>query len=119
MAQVKHYSDELKFTVIQAVLSGSLTQASANRMYGIKGHSTIQKWIRKFEEQKHAAMPTNKRTKKHADSAAQLQAENARLRKELELERTKTLSLNVMIDIAEKEFKIPIRKKSGAKRLKK
>jgi len=49
----------------------------------------------------------------------QLEAENKRLREELELERLKTLSLNVMIDIAEEQYKIPIRKKSGAKQLKK
>jgi transposase len=49
----------------------------------------------------------------------ELEAENKRLREELGLERLRTLSLNVMIDIAEEQFKIPIRKKPGAKQLKK
>ena len=41
-----------------------------------------------------------------------------RLREELELERLRVLSLNVMIDLAEEAFKVPIRKKSGAKQQK-
>jgi hypothetical protein len=49
----------------------------------------------------------------------QLEAENKRLRQELEMERLRVLSLNVMIDLAEEQFKVPIRKKSGAKQLKK
>ena len=49
----------------------------------------------------------------------ELEAENKRLRAELDYERLRTLSLNVMIDIAEEQFKIPIRKKPGAKQSKK
>ncbi len=37
------------------------------------------------------------------------------LEKELEHEKLRTRALNTMIDIAEKELKISIRKKSGAK----
>jgi hypothetical protein len=44
-----------------------------------------------------------------------LEQENARLRKELERERLRSEALNIMIDIAEKELGVSIRKKSGAK----
>jgi hypothetical protein len=44
-----------------------------------------------------------------------LEQENERLRKELERERLRSEALNIMIDIAEKELGISIRKKSGAK----
>jgi hypothetical protein len=38
------------------------------------------------------------------------------LEKELKLEKLKTLALETVIDVAEKELKIDIRKKAGAKR---
>jgi hypothetical protein len=38
------------------------------------------------------------------------------LEKELEYEKLRTLALDTMINIAERELNIPIRKKSGAKR---
>jgi hypothetical protein len=60
-----------------------------------------------------------KKIKRHPQDLTQLEAENKRLREELELERLRSLSLNVMIDLAEEHFKVPIRKKSGAKQLKK
>jgi hypothetical protein len=48
-------------------------------------------------------------------SEESLEQENERLRKELERERLRSEALNIMIDIAEKELGISIRKKSGAK----
>ena len=48
--------------------------------------------------------------------AETLEQENARLRKALERAELRAEALDIMIDIAEKELKIPIRKKSGAKR---
>ena len=49
------------------------------------------------------------------DSAIAKDNEIMRLRLELERVRTLNLALNRMIDIAESELNIPIRKKSGAK----
>ena len=45
-----------------------------------------------------------------------LEDENKRLRRELELAKLRVEALDIMIDIAEEEFKIPIRKKPKAKR---
>jgi transposase len=47
---------------------------------------------------------------------AELSAEVRQLRKELEEARLYNKLLNAMIDIAEEQFEIPIRKKPGAKR---
>ena len=43
-----------------------------------------------------------------------LQAEIARLKKELRHEKMRADAYDMMIDLAEDAFKIPIRKKSGA-----
>ncbi|MDD5498783.1 MAG: hypothetical protein PHI10_04805 [Dehalococcoidales bacterium] len=45
-----------------------------------------------------------------------LQAEVAKLQKELKHEQLRADAYDTMIDIAESQFNIPIRKKAGAKR---
>ena len=117
MEEVNYYSDEFKKSVVQEVLSGQICKDEARRRYGIRGKSTVLNWIRKFDTSRTHPMK-KKRTPQQRDTS-ELEAENKRLREELELERLRTLSLNVMIDLAEEHFKVPIRKKSGAKQLKK
>lgn len=111
--KVNPYTDDFKMMVIKEVMSGHISKADARRQYGIKGKSAILNWIRIFEPSRAFEMK-KKRDSIHRDSA-ELEAENKRLREELDLERLRVLSLNVMIDIAEGQFKVPIRKKSGAK----
>jgi len=117
MKKVNYYTDEGKKFIVGEVLSGRLGKDEARRKYGIKGKSSVLDWIRKFDTSYAHPMKT-KRQPQQRDTSA-LEAENKRLREELELERLRTLSLNVMIDLAEEHFKVPIRKKSGAKQLKK
>jgi transposase len=117
MREVNHYTDEFKKSVIKEVLEGHICKDEARRYYGIKGKSTVLNWIRKFDISQNHEM-AKKRIQPYPETA-QLEAENKRLREELELERLRVLSLNVMIDLAEEQLKVPIRKKSGAKQLKK
>jgi hypothetical protein len=46
----------------------------------------------------------------------ELEVRVKKLEAELEREQFRTMALNTMIDIAERELKVDIRKKSGAKR---
>jgi len=117
MENVNYYSDEFKKYVVNEVLSGHIGKDEARRRYKIKGKSAVLNWIRKFGEQQTFEM----RKKGHPLNGitSELEIENKRLREELELERLRVLSLNVMIDLAEEQFKVPIRKKLGAKQLKK
>ena len=117
MKKVNYYSDEFKKSVVDEVLKGVLNKEEARYKYGIKGSSAVLNWIRKFDVSNSLEMK-KKRTPQPKETT-QLEAENKRLREELELERLRVLSLNVMIDLAEEHFKVPIRKKSGAKQLKK
>ena len=113
MKKVNYYSDVFKEMVVKEVLDGLISKEEARRKYGLKGSSSVLNWIRKFEAEKKEQMSGKKTispTEQH-----ELELENKRLREELEIERLRTLSLNVMIDIAEDQFKIPIRKKSGTK----
>ena len=116
MKKPTKYADDFKESVVKEVLDGIITKEEAKRRYGIRGSSAVLNWIRNFEYTQSVNMEKIKKTGK---SLEELEAENARLKQELELEQLRTRALNVMIDIAENQFKIPIRKKPGAKQSKK
>lgn len=44
-----NYSEALKLEVVEAIVGKKLSQAEACSRYGIKGHSTILKWMRKYQ----------------------------------------------------------------------
>jgi transposase len=117
MRTVTYYSDEFRKSVVKEVLEGHICKDEARRRYGIKGKSAVLNWIRKFDASQIHEM--KKQHPPQTQPPSELETENKRLREELELERLRTLSLNVMIDLAEEQFKIPIRKKPGAKQWKK
>jgi len=97
--------------VLSEVLSGSISREAAKRKYGIGGNSTITKWIVKFGNMKNPKVETDSKESK----SIEVNDEIAFLKKALELERLKSEAYSEMITIAEKEFNIQIRKKSGAK----
>jgi transposase-like protein len=115
----KHYTDKFKQDVIQKVLDGKMSREEVQRKYSIKGHSSVTRWMNKNDVSILSSMKTIPSNIEPVKSLQELQAENRRLRQELDFELLRVRALNVMIDIAEDQFKIPIRKKPGAKQLKK
>jgi len=94
------------------------------------GHTTVWRWISIFageNPQTSPDMPKEIKTQQAKISGTQndqdprnaeiqsLEREIARLRAELERAEIKAELYNKMIDLAEEKFKIPVRKKSGAK----
>ena len=116
MKKVKQYSDEFKNKVVEEVLSGQMCKEEAKRKYGIGGSSTVLKWIRKFEGSRPKKLFMSEKKEKTVE---QLKLRIEQLKHQLEYEKLKSEAFDTMIDIAEKEFKIPIRKKYGAKQFKK
>lgn len=91
--------------------------------------TTVMRWIANFAEKNpHKAPIMERRSPKSEPQVVQeplkelpedvkeLQAEVARLKKELRHEKMRADAYDMMIDLAEDAFKIPIRKKSGAER---
>ncbi len=116
MKKVNHYSDDFKRKVVNEVLRGEICKEEARRKYGIGGSTTVLKWIRKFEGSKPKNLFMSEKKEQTVD---QLKLENEQLKRQLEYEKLKSTTFDTMIDIAEEEFKIPIRKKPGAKQSKK
>jgi transposase len=46
--EVIRYSEAFKLSVVQEVEAGGLAFDEVGRKYGVKGHATICKWVRKY-----------------------------------------------------------------------
>jgi len=116
----QQYSEEFKWKVVQEVLNGEISQAEAKRKYNIKSNSAILYWTRQFsgiknyrtsrevylpEQDKIVESPKDRKIRELEDS--------------LEKEKNRALLYEKMIEVAEEEYGLSIRKKSGAKQLEK
>jgi len=94
------------------VVSGSISKEAAKRKYGIKGNSAITKWMCKFGYIGNPYQPTEvMESKDLSDDPADLKLRIKELEKALAEAKLSSEAYSTMIDIAEQEFKIPIRKK--------
>jgi len=118
--KVKALTDEEKLAVVQEYLTTSASIPELKSKYGFRGNGNIYKWMRKFGLKKpsEGEIKLNHAMAKEKDKTLQerlLEAENKKLKQELEHEKLRTLALTTLIDVAERELKIDIRKKRGAK----
>ncbi|MBD0332437.1 MAG: transposase [Chitinophagaceae bacterium] len=119
------YDQAFKNTICLEVINGNLSLAEAKAMYAIKGAGTIYRWIKEFT--KHAEnnnldlinttnpVANQKAQTSNDEKAQDLIKKNEGLQAALELAKLKITALEVMIDVAESELNIDIRKKSGTK----
>lgn len=115
----KDYSLSFKLQVVQEVESCELSIKESLRKYGIQSHSTVLGWIRKYgtfdreyEVQKAMIKTPEQRIFELEQRVKLLEQQKASLEKAIDIAQEKAIFFNMMVDIAEKEFKIPIRKKS-------
>ena len=108
-----------KLSVISEIECVQISVTDATRKYGIQGRSTVVNWLRKFgtfdwENQTPSNMPKSKDQKilELEQKIKLLEKQKAFLEKQAETADKKVLFFDMMIDMAEKEFNIPIRKKS-------
>lgn len=111
----RRYSDSFKREVIREVQEGHLSKAEALRKYNIPGSSSIIDWIRKFADTdiQEPKMDYSKSDKE------ELIKRIKELERKLEDEQIRSFGYNKMIDIAEEQLKISIRKKPDTKQSKK
>ena len=119
MSEMKgvRFTEALKLHVVREVESGRISSSEANRRYGILGHSTILKWCRKYGRLPWVPLKGNKGLMDEKDiELLRLKNEIKELKRELENARMKNVVMETLVDVAERELKVPIRKKYGAKR---
>lgn len=115
----KDYSYAFKLSVVAEVERGELGIKAAARKYGIQSHSTVTNWLRKYgnfdwENKSSIKMPKSKDQKLYElqQQVKLLEKQKKELEKQVENADKKAIFFDMMIDIAEEELKIPIRKKS-------
>ena len=122
-----YFSDHEKKLIIEDYLSGSESKQSVyNRYTGYpaeKGKITM--WMRKFGIKDKFVKNTNfeimPKQKKDSEQSSEdfetltLKKRIAELEKQLQTAEMKAIAFSTMVDIAEKEFNIPIRKKHNTR----
>ena len=116
----KDYTMSFKLQIVQEIERGELSTHAACRKYGIQARSTIVQWLRKFgnfdwENQTPSNMPKSPE-QKIMELEAQvklLEKQKSYLEQQAFVADKKAIIFDMMIDIAEKEYQIDIRKNSS------
>lgn len=119
--KVNQFPDELKLKVVQEYVQTDQSQKELMLKYNIRGKNCIINWMRKFDLQAPSRQQIElqhamEKQKEKTPYEQELETKVRKLEEQLEYEQFRTLALNTMIDIAERDLKISIRKKAGAKR---
>lgn len=118
--QPRRYTAAEKLQIIDEFMNSGESMESFQVKYGM-GHCTLSRWMtnfglpntsqRRFIEMKEKLDTSPEKTLRERTLEARL----AQLEKELKVEKLKTEAANALIDVAEEELGIDIRKKAGAK----
>lgn len=120
----KKYSREARMSLVRQYYESGMSKYGFCKSHGLSGTALLISWLRTYEDEmkllssqkpiSELAMrkPTNESLQ---DEIASLKKRNKELEKALKMSQLETKSRDMMIDMAEAYFHIPIRKKSGVK----
>lgn len=115
----KDYSQTLKLRVVGEVERGELSTKQAQKKYGIQSRSTVVLWLRKYgnfdwDNQTPSNMPKSPEQKimELEAKVKLLEKQKALLEQQAHVADSKAIIFDMMIDLAEKEYQIDIRKNS-------
>ena len=113
----KDYSLSFKLQVVQEIESGQLERLEACHKYGIQARSTITQWLRKYGTFDWENLSESTMSKTPEQKILELEAkvkllEKQKARAEHLAERAdkKAILFDMLVDLAEKEYQIDIRK---------
>lgn len=115
MGKNRKFSDEFKLSVVKSFVSGASTQYSLCKKYSLS-RTSIRNWVRILAPDYKPTTADYNMVKK--SESEEIQSLKRALReKELELSREKMRAdfYETMVNVAEKQFNIEIRKKAGTK----
>ena len=114
------FTPAFKRRVAQAVQSNGMPLKEACKVYNVRTPSTIEHWIEAYNQENPELTASNKyvlskneENKDHTPTSQEVKA----LQQQLADAQLKIVALNTLIDVAEEQLKINIRKKPGAKQL--
>jgi transposase len=120
MKTTKRFTDEYRMLIIQDYLSSGASKNAIRKKYNLSGVGAISQWMRTFgiEDPKTYSIPIGFMPQKKSDESSEiveLKRQIDQLKASNVYFKMKNEALEMMIDLAEKELQIPIRKKSGTK----
>jgi transposase-like protein len=118
----KDYSLSLKLQIVQEIEQGLLTTTGALEKYGVQAASTVRTWLKKYGKfdyqytiQKEMSKTPEQRILELEQQVRLLEKQKNRAEYLADRADKKAILFDMMIDYAEKEFNIPIRKKQEPK----
>jgi transposase-like protein len=118
----KDYTMQFKLQVVKEIEEGIFTASQAQRNYGIQCRHTVINWLDKYgnfdpsyKVKKIIMKTAEQRLLELEQENSQLRKQKSALEQELSDSSNKIILFDMMIKLAEKEYKIPIRKNSVPK----
>lgn len=115
----KDYSMSLKLQIVSDIERGLISITQTRKQYGIQSHATVLNWLRKFgnfdwENQTPSNMPKSLEQKimELEAKVKLLEKQKSFLEQQSYVADKKVIIFDMLIDIAEKEYQIDIRKNS-------
>lgn len=115
----QRYEESYKLEVVRYYYDNGEDRKKTIEQFGID-HSCLRDWLRRYTQRekvvsllKQIQEDMAKAYRKLPQDLQAAQVEYERIQKELEAEKLKNTALSTMIDIAERELNVPIRKKSA------
>ena len=111
------FSQHDRDRIVREFLSEGLNAKEVASHHGLSGAQVLYQWVGHYIEESQIMRKTKDFTDEEfkAMTPQEQFQELKRLKKALELEKIRSEAYNHMIDLAEQQFNIPIRKKSGTK----
>lgn len=114
------YSLSLKLQIVQQIERGELSTKAAQRVHGIQSRSTVVNWLRKYgkfdwQYQTPSNMPKSpeQRIMELEAKVKLLEKQRSLLERQAHIADSKAIIFDMMIELAEKEYQIDIRKNSS------
>lgn len=113
----KDYSMSFKMSVVREFETTDIGVCAIARKYGIQSEGTVRRWMKKYGTFDRTNIKGGDMAKSKDQELLELQEKvrmlerkNARLEHELEMKDHKVAIFDMMIEIAEKDLKVDIRK---------
>jgi len=115
-AMVLRYSEAFKLHVVSEIEAGNCTIEGARKKYDIKGSETVQLWLRKYGKNHLLAKVVHVKTPEERDQLKKLKERIRELESALADAHIENLAYKSLIEVAEKEYKLDLKKNFGVKR---
>lgn len=110
------FSAAFKRWLVREIKAGRMTVSDSLDRFEFQSkdpRSLIKNWLRQYGDDLEVSLPLM--TDKERAKLEDLQKRLKELEKQLEHAQMKNIALETLIDVAEEQLKVPIRKKAGAK----